>query len=454
MNKLHFISIGGSAMHNLAIALQQKGYQVTGSDDEIVEPSRGRLAAVGLLPAVNGWDAARITPDLEAVILGMHARSDNPELIRAQELKLKIYSYPEYIYEQSKDKTRIVIGGSHGKTTTTAMIMHVLNYAGLNFDYMVGASLPGFDVTVKLTADAPLIIIEGDEYLSSPIDPRPKFLLYQASVAVLTGIAWDHVNVFPTVEIYKQQFADFLNTIVDQGLLIYNETDETLVSVISASIRTDLNKDGYRMPEHTIHNGLSYLTGFDGQPHPLLVFGDHNLLNLNAAFHVCRHLGLEAITFYKAIADFTGASRRLERIAVSEKTTIFWDFAHSPSKLKATTAAVKEQFPERKLVACMELHTFSSLNAEFLKQFAGSMDEADTAIVYYNPHTLEHKKLDPLKPETVIAAFSRQDLLVFTDSRLLSAYLTALDLNQTSLLLMTSGNFGGLEIKALAKSLI
>lgn len=441
-------------MHNLAIALHKKGYLVTGSDDEIVEPSRSRLRANGLLPAVDGWVPALIQNDLEAVIVGMHARKDNPELIRAEELGLRIYSYPEYIYEQSKDKTRIVVGGSHGKTTTTAMIMHVLKYAGLNFDFMVGASLPGFDLTVKLTDDAQLIIIEGDEYLSSPVDTRPKFHLYKASVAVLTGIAWDHVNVFPTLEIYKEQFALFLNTIVEKGLLIYNELDLSLVEIVNADTRTDLQKDKYGMPAHIVRNGLTYLTGAEGQEYPLEVFGDHNLMNLNAAFHVCRHLGLEAITFYKAIADFSGASRRLERLAENGFTTIFSDFAHSPSKLKATTAAVKAQFPARKLIACMELHTFSSLNPSFLDQYKSSMDEADTAIVYFNSHTLEHKKLPPLDPEIVKKAFDRSDLLVFTDSVLLTDYLKKLELDDKNLLLMTSGNFGGLDIKALAFSLI
>ena len=454
MKKIHFISIGGSAMHNLAIALHKKGYLVTGSDDEIVEPSKSRLQQSGLLPDQDGWQPDLITADLEAVIIGMHARKDNPELLRAEELGLRIYSYPEYIYEQSKEKTRLVIGGSHGKTTTTAMIMHVLKYAGLNFDFMVGASLPGFDLTVKLTDDAPLIIIEGDEYLSSPIDPRPKFHLYRASVAVITGIAWDHVNVFPKLEVYQKQFAIFLTTIVEKGLLIFNESDLALVDIVKDATRTDLQKDPYGMPAHLIRNGLTYLIGDDQQEYPLLVFGDHNLMNLNAAFHVCLHLGLEPITFYKAIADFTGASRRLEKLNENGFTTIFSDFAHSPSKLKATTAAVKEQFPARKLIACMELHTFSSLNPSFLDQYASSMDEADTAIVYFNSHTLEHKKLPPLDPEVVKNAFNRPDLLVFTSSDLLVSYLKALKLDDSNLLLMTSGNFGGLDIKDLAFSLI
>lgn len=453
MKKIHFISIGGSAMHNLAIALHMKGYAVSGTDDEIVEPSKSRLAAHGLLPAHDGWQPELITADLEAVIVGMHARADNPELLRAEALKLKIYSYPEYIYEQSREKTRIVIGGSHGKTTTTAMIMHVLKFAGLDFDFMVGASLPGFDVTVRLT-DAPLIVIEGDEYLSSPIDPRPKFHLYRASLAVLTGVAWDHVNVFPTFDIYKAQFKQFVTTIVSGGTVIYNEQDEVLTTIVSQDNRSDLRKEGYGMPAHIIRNGISYLIDISGGEHELSVFGEHNLLNLNAAFHVCRGLGLEAITFYKGIADFTGASRRLERLAANTGTMIFWDFAHSPSKLQATTAAVKEQFPDRRLVACMELHTFSSLNPVFLDQYAASMDQADVAIVYFNAHTLEHKKLAPLDPETVRTAFGRPDLQIFTRTDLLKDYLQHLALNNTNLLLMTSGNFGGLDIKALANSLI
>ncbi len=454
MKNIHFISIGGSAMHNLAIALKNKGYQVTGTDDEIAEPSRSRLKAHGLLPASEGWNPALITSGLEAVIVGMHARADNPELAEARRLGLKIFSYPEFIYEQSKDKFRVVIGGSHGKTTTTAMIMHVLQHEGLNFDYMVGAALPGFELTVKLSADAPLIIIEGDEYLASPLDPRPKFHLYKASLAVITGIAWDHVNVFATPEIYRAQFSSFLDTLADRGILIYNEQDAQVCRVAEECSRTDLEMEGYSMPVHEVREGITFLKDNRGRETPLFVFGEHNLLNMNAAFHVCTHLGITQERFYAAISGFKGASRRLEYISGSDQQAVFWDFAHSPSKLKATTTAVKEQFPLRKLIACMELHTFSSLNTEFLDQYAGSMDLADLAIVYYNPATLLHKKLSALEPETVKTAFGRDDLKVFTDSSLLEAFLKSLPLDSSNLLLMSSGNFGGLDIKAIPFSFI
>lgn len=454
MKKIHFISIGGSAMHNLAIALKNKGYLVTGSDDEIMEPSLSKLRAHGLLPASEGWAPERITTDLEAVILGMHARADNPELAEARRLQLKIYSYPEYIYEQSKDKLRVVIGGSHGKTTTTAMIMHVLQHEGIDFDYMVGAALPGFELTVKLSAQAPVIIIEGDEYLASPLDPRPKFHLYKASLAVLTGIAWDHVNVFPTFDIYLAQFSAFLQTLSEGAVLIYNEEDEQVCRVADECPRTDLQKEGYSLPVYEVRDGQTFLKDSKGRETPLLVFGEHNLLNLNAAFHICKHLGIGEQQFYAAISGFKGASRRLEYITGSEDYAVFWDFAHSPSKLMATTGAVKKQFPSRKLIACMELHTFSSLNAEFLDQYAGSMDTADSAIVYFNPATLLHKKLPALEPEAVRKAFGRRDLEVFTDSALLEDFLKSLPLERSNLLLMSSGNFGGLDIKAIPFSLI
>lgn len=450
---IHFIAIGGSAMHNLAIALHKKGFNVTGSDDEIVEPSKTRLAQHGLLPLKEGWSADHIHEKLDAVILGMHARKDNPELMKAQQMGIKVYSYPEYIYEQSKDKTRVVIGGSHGKTTITAMILHVLKHTNKSFDYMVGAQLDGFDTMVKLTADAPLIVLEGDEYLASPIDRRPKFHLYKANIALLSGIAWDHVNVFPTYASYLEQFNIFLDTIESEGSIIHCEADVELKKLVESFNKKSLKKYPYNLLKTVTKNGVTSLITSDGEI-PLLIFGEHNIQNLNGARLVCSELGISERTFYEAIKTFKGAAKRLELVYKNENTSVFKDFAHSPSKLKATTKAVKSQFPDRKLTACMELHTFSSLTKNFLLEYKNSMDLADEAIVYFNPHTIEHKKLDPITPDQVKSAFGRQDLNVFTDSTNLADYLKTKNWNNANLLFMSSGNFDGISFDQLAHSLV
>lgn len=469
--KVHFIAIGGSAMHNMALALHKKGYEVTGSDDEILEPSRGRLASAGILPSEIGWFPQKIHAGLDAVILGMHARADNPELLRAQELGVKIYSYPEYIYEQTKNKTRVVIGGSHGKTTITAMILHVLNYLGKDFDYMVGAQLEGFDTMVKLTKEAPVAVIEGDEYLSSPIDRRPKFHLYRPNVALLSGIAWDHINVFPTFDNYVEQFRIFVNMIEQGGSLVYCELDEEVKRVCEAA-RSDIMKFPYGIPANRIDNGITYLehgssnlethlrVGSGGQaPNPkpetsLLVFGEHNLMNINGARLVCNQIGVSDEEFYKVISSFKGAAKRLELVKRNERTAVYKDFAHSPSKLKATTQAMKQQFTNRKLVACMELHTFSSLNENFLSHYEGSMALADQAFVYFNPHTIAHKKLKPISEEQVRDAFGGGNIRVYTDSKKLVEDLEAMSWNDANLLMMSSGNFDGVDLKQLAEVIV
>ena len=450
--RVHFIAIGGSAMHNLAIALHKKGYQVTGSDDEVFEPSKTRLKNLGLLPEKEGWFPQNITPELDAVILGMHARQDNPELIRAQELGLKIFSYPEYLYEQTKDKIRVVVGGSHGKTTITSMIMHVLRHNQIRFDYMVGAQLEGFDTMVSLSEDARIAVFEGDEYLSSPIDLRPKFHLYFPNIALLSGIAWDHINVFPTFPFYVEQFQTFANLIEPNGSLIYFGKDENLQQV-AENTRTDVQKIAYLAHPSTIENGVTYLVSGD-QKIRLQIFGDHNLQNIAGALQVCRQIGLSDDQFYSAIAAFKGAARRLEILAETENCTVFNDFAHSPSKLKATTDAVKKQFPSRKLVACLELHTFSSLKKEFLPQYKNCMDAADHAIVYFNPHTIEHKKLEPITEQQVADAFDSPGLTVSTNSDELFSFLKNQDWENTNLLLMTSGNFSGKNLKAFAVEIV
>ena len=449
---VHFIAIGGSAMHNLAIALHLKGYHVTGSDDEIFDPARTRLERYGLLPDSFGWHPERITPDLDAIVLGMHARADNPELLRAQELGIKIFSYPEYLYEQSKTKTRVVIGGSHGKTTTTAMILHVLQHCGIEADYMVGAQLEGFEVMVRLSETAKVMVIEGDEYLTSPIDRRPKFHLYHPHVAIVTGIEWDHINVFPTFEIYKDQFAQFVNLIEPGGRLIYCNDDPEVRDVAQKNARTDIVKQPYEVPPHEVVDGITYLTACGRVP--LRVFGRHNLLNMTAARYACNALGVSDQQFDEAIQTFGGASKRLELVKATTDSAVYKDFAHAPSKLRATIAAMKEQYPGRRLVACMELHTFSSLTAEFLKQYAGTMDKADVPFVYYSQHALQLKKLPDLDPAQVRASFANDKVRVFTNSALMVEELRKMDWKGANLLMMSSGNFDGIDFNHLADELI
>lgn len=438
--KIHLIAIGGSAMHNIALALHHKGYEVSGSDDGIFSPSKERLEKHGLLPKEIGWFPEKITSELDAIILGMHAREDNPELIKAKELGIPTFSYPEYIYEQSKNKKRVVIGGSHGKTSITAMILHVLQNLNINCDYMVGAQLEGFETMVKLTHDSSIIILEGDEYLSSPIDRRPKFHLYKPDIAVLSGIAWDHINVFPTFEMYVDQFRIFKNMVSDT--LIYCSEDEELNNL--AREKTKCKLIPYSTLNHSIKDGISSVNNTE-----LLIFGNHNLQNMNAALLVCKELGISEKEFLKQISKFKGASKRLELVKKTQDSAIYKDFAHSPSKLKATTSAMKKQFTNRKLVACMELYTFSSLNEGFLKQYKGCMDEPDTAIVYFSPEAIAHKRLAPITKEHVYTAFDRKDLLVFIDSDSLEEYLKSLNWKDQNLLMMSSGNFDGIYIKGL-----
>ncbi|WP_397362021.1 UDP-N-acetylmuramate--L-alanine ligase [Olleya sp. R77988] len=440
---VHFIAIGGSAMHNLALALHNKGYQVTGSDDTIFEPSKSRLDAKGLLPETFGWFPEKITDTLDAIVLGMHAKADNPELLKAQELGVKIYSYPEFLYEQSKHKTRVVIGGSHGKTTITSMILHVMHYHDREVDYMVGAQLEGFDVMVKLTENNDFIVLEGDEYLSSPIDRRPKFHLYKPNIALLSGIAWDHINVFPTYENYVEQFSIFVDSIVKGGSINYNEEDPEVKRVVEAS-ENPIRKIAYHTPEYTVEDGETLLETPEG-PMPIEVFGKHNLNNLAGAKWICQHMGIDEDDFYEAIATFKGASKRLEKIAESKTSVAYKDFAHSPSKVEATTNAVKEQYHNRTLVACLELHTYSSLNAEFLKEYKGALDAADVAVVFYSPHAVEIKKLDKVTQDQIATAFERDDLIIYTNPDDFKNYLFAQDFNNKALLLMSSGNYGGLD---------
>ncbi|MBI2257730.1 MAG: peptidoglycan synthetase [Flavobacteriia bacterium] len=440
--QVHFIAIGGSAMHNLAIALKRKGIIVTGSDDEIFEPSKSRLEKEGLLPKTFDWDIKNIHSQLDAIILGMHAREDNPELTEAKRLGLKIYSYPEYLYEQSKDKIRIVIGGSHGKTTITSMILHVCKELNLSPDYMVGAQLEGYDCMVKLSHEAQYMILEGDEYLSSPIDRRPKFHLYHAHIGLISGIAWDHINVFPTFENYVEQFKIFIEKIEKNGLLIYNKEDNE-VDKICSNFKDKLRLLPYSTPNYKIIDGQSIIT-YQDKEYPLNIFGQHNLQNLMAALFVCKEMGIDDEDFFKTIKKFKGAGKRLEKIFENNNLTVFKDFAHSPSKLKATVSAVKENFPKKKLVACMELHTFSSLNENFLPLYKDSMNSADSSMVYFNLEVLLHKKLPLLTDEKVKMYFGDKVQVCHNKEDLFQFIKNEYEEN-TIILLMSSGNFDNIE---------
>ena len=448
--KIHFIAIGGSAMHNLAIALKLKGFSITGSDDAINDPSRSRLKKYNLLPQKEGWFSDKITSDIDAVVLGMHAKDDNPELLKAREIGLKIYSYPEFIFNQSKDKIRIVIGGSHGKTSITSLVLHVLRTLNIESDYMVGAQLDGFEVMVKLTDTSKYIVLEGDEYLSSALDLRPKFHLYKPHIALISGIAWDHINVFKTFENYLKQFEIFINSIEKNGTLVYNELDPELKKLVSSN-KSNLNYIPYSIPKHKIIDGISFID-INNRLYRLKIFGDHNLQNISGALNICKALGVESEDFYNAITSFNGASNRLELVYKSSETIIFKDFAHSPSKVKATTEAVRKQFPNRKLISFFELHTYSSLNPLFLEKYRNSLKHSDECYIYYSEKNMRIKRLEPIDSELIIRSFNHSSLTVIDNYEKLNKKIYDLDLSNSVLLMMSSGKFGGLDIDKIKKS--
>ena len=448
--KIHFIAIGGSAMHNLAIALKLKGFSITGSDDAINDPSRSRLKKYNLLPQKEGWFSERITSDIDAVVLGMHAKDDNPELLKAREIGLKIYSYPEFIFNQSKDKIRIVIGGSHGKTSITSLVLHVLSTLNIESDYMVGAQLDGFEVMVKLTDTSKYIVLEGDEYLSSALDLRPKFHLYKPHVALISGIAWDHINVFKTFESYLKQFEIFINSIEKNGTLVYNEIDHELKKLVSSN-KSNLNYIPYSIPKHKIIDGVSFID-VNNRLYRLKIFGDHNLQNISGALNICKALGVESEDFYNAITSFNGASNRLELVYKSSETIIFKDFAHSPSKVKATTEAVHKQFPNRKLISFFELHTYSSLNPLFLEKYRDTLKHSDECYIYFSEKNMRIKRLEPIDSELIIRSFNHSSLTVIDNYEKLNKKIYDLDLSNSVLLMMSSGKFGGLDIDKIKKS--
>ena len=448
--KIHFIAIGGSAMHNLAIALKLKGFSITGSDDAINDPSRSRLKKYNLLPQKEGWFSDKITSDIDAVVLGMHAKDDNPELLKARKIGLKIYSYPEFIFNQSKDKIRIVIGGSHGKTSITSLVLHVLSTLNIESDYMVGAQLDGFEVMVKLSDTSKYIVLEGDEYLSSALDLRPKFHLYKPHIALISGIAWDHINVFKTFENYLKQFEIFINSIEKNGTLVYNELDSELKKLVSSN-KSNLNYIPYSIPKHKIIDGISFID-INNRLYRLKIFGDHNLQNISGALNICKALGVESEDFYNAITSFNGASNRLELVYKSSDTIIFKDFAHSPSKVKATTEAVHKQFPNRKLISFFELHTYSSLNPLFLEKYRDTLKHSDECYIYYSEKNMRIKRLEPIDSELIIRSFNHGSLTVIDNYEKLNKKIYDLDLSNSILLMMSSGKFGGLDIDKIKKS--
>ncbi len=445
--RVHFIAIGGSAMHNLAIALKENGADVSGSDDEIFEPSATRLALHGLLPKKMGWFPEKLNNSIDAVILGMHARKDNPELLKAGELGLKVYSYPEYLYEQCKGKTRVVIGGSHGKTTVTSMVMHVLRSCNVDFDYMVGAQLEGFETMVKLSGKSKIAVFEGDEYLSSPIDPKPKFHWYKPDIALLTGIAWDHINVFPSVEIYNKQFTEFIKTIGRDGVLFYYGGDDDLNTVVSKS-EGICREQSYKQLDAQVNDDVT-LVKYNGKDYPVTIFGDHNLQNMAGAMLICNELSINNDMFLKAMNTFKGPSRRLQLVGKSEHSSVFYDFAHAPSKVRATIDAVRARYPDRSLIACLEIHTFSSLNREFLHHYKNTLKPATKAYVFFDPNVVKHKKLPEISPELVAESFNIPVENVFTNPDKLKNEFFRLNLVNCNFLIMTSGNFAGINIKEL-----
>lgn len=448
---IHFIAIGGSVMHNLAIALKQAGHVVTGSDDEIVEPSRSVLVKHGLLPSSEGWDPNKITKDIDTVILGMHASASNPELLKAQQLGIKILSFPDFIFEHAKDKQRIVIAGSHGKTTITAIIIHVLNYFKRDFDYVIGARVPGIENTVRLS-NAPIIVIEGDEYLSSALDPTPKFLRYQHHVGLISGISWDHANVFPSEEEYVKQFDLFADQTPKGGILVYCEQDP-MALMIGKKERGDVPEIPYKSHAHTSDNNGQFFLTNGKERFPIKIFGSHNFQNLSGAKEVLKKIGITPEQFFQAISSFEGAAGRLEKIASNHSTSVYKDFAHAPSKVRATVKALKEIYPSRELVACFELHTYSSLNKKFLPQYKDSLKVAQIPVVYYNPEKVKAKNLEPLSESEIRSAFASPNIKVFDNAKSLEDFLIQQSWKNKNLLMMSSGNFGGINIPSLAEKI-
>jgi UDP-N-acetylmuramate: L-alanyl-gamma-D-glutamyl-meso-diaminopimelate ligase len=450
--RIHLIAIGGAVMHNLAMALHKKGYTVSGSDDEIFEPSRSRLESCGLLPPAWGWYPEKITGSLDAVILGMHARRDNPELLRALELGIRIYSFPEYLYEQTKNKKRIVIAGSHGKTTITSMIMHVLKACGMKFDFMVGSKLEGFETMVCLDEENEIAVFEGDEYLSSPLDSRPKYMHYKPQILLISGIAWDHMNVFPSREGYTDQFRQLLRNMEPGGTVYYCAGDPELKALVS-EMPSGITAEAYEAISYRTGEGSSVVS-MNNKTFPLKIFGKHNVENLSGAMKICAELGIGRETFLEKMSSFRGAARRQELLAQNSTRKVYLDFAHAPSKVKATVAAFREMYPGEKIFAFLELHTFSSLSAEFIPLYKGCLDGADRSFVFFDPAVLEHKKLPMLDPQFILDCFAQPDLCIVTEKNALKVFLLDCRKMEGIVLLMSSGNFSGIDLRAIAGEIV
>ncbi|WP_156309281.1 UDP-N-acetylmuramate--L-alanine ligase [Sphingobacterium endophyticum] len=448
--RIHFIAIGGSIMHNLAINLAEQGHQVTGSDDQIVEPSKSQLKEAGLLPKELGWFPEKITEDIDAVILGMHADENNPELQKAKELGIRIYSFPEFVYEQSSEKTRVVIAGTYGKTTITSMIMHVLKKLGRNFDYLVGAQLEGFDKLLQLSPENNLIIIEGDEYYASAMNKQSKFLKYKPNIALISGVDWDHFKTVISQEDYFKQFEDFIRTIVPKGTLIYNKDDKNTREVVERTMDIKINRHGYKLPEYSINKGITYVQVGEHNI-PLKVFGKHNLSNISGAFTVCEWLGVKRDEFYAAIQDFRSSIRYLEFVASQNGSVVYQDFAHTPGKLRSSIHAVKEQFPNQALVTIIELNGYDSLDSEFITEYANSMNESDFAVVFVNTSLIKEKNiaLDNLIWR-LNEAFNHPAFQVITQMAELEDFLETFKSNGYNLLFMSSNNYNGVNMTSFA----
>jgi UDP-N-acetylmuramate: L-alanyl-gamma-D-glutamyl-meso-diaminopimelate ligase len=447
---IHFIAIGGSAMHNLAIALHQTGYYVTGSDDDIFEPSRSRLSANGLLPAELGWHPEKIRRETKAVILGMHARKDNPELKRALELGIRIYSFPDFVYESSKNAKRVVIAGSHGKTTITSIIMHVLRHVDQEFDYLVGAGIAGFSNMVKLNG-APIIVLEGDEYLSSALDRTPKFIRYNHNIGLISGIAWDHINAFPSKDEYIDQFAKFIDNTPDDGCLVYFDEDPVIRKLIQVKKRK-FRTIPYNTPIYTVKDGQFYLKNELSET-GLRLFGKHNMQNLGGALTVLKLLGLPEKDIFQALKTFDGAANRLEKLFDNKSIVVYRDFAHSPSKLKSTVEAVHELYPDKKIISCFELHTYSSLNKDFLSEYRNSFPIKGVNVIFINDHTLSIKKMPPLSDEGIKAGFNSDKLSIIRSKQNLENFILDNIQPDTVLLFMSSGNFGEMNYSDLIEKI-
>ena len=448
MRKVHFISIGGSVMHSLAIELKRLNYVVTGSDDVIYEPSKSSLIENDLYPKELGWHESNIKDDLDFVILGMHARSDNPELKLAKHKKIKIYSFPEFVYEYSKNKTRVVIAGSHGKTTIASMVLHVLKNNTINVDYLLGAKIEGLSNSVSLSNENDFIIIEGDEYLSSRIHDTPKFHVYKPNIALISGISWDHVNVFPTFDVYKNQFGVFIDKIVDGGVLIYNDNDLEILDLLKN------NQNFIRKIPYSRHNYIAKDNKFfietDEGILPLKIFGKHNMENLSGAKQVCNLIGLTDDEFYNSILTFKGATNRLQLKEIKLGRSVIIDFAHSPSKLKASIDAVKTNF-SGELVGVYELHTFSSFHKKFQIHYRGTMDKCDYPIIFIDRSNPKLKNQD-LDEESLKKSFNNLKMKFIFDKDELDNYIMSFEQLNLNLLLMSSGKFGGIDVDRLSKN--